>query len=84
VSSCLSCHVGPEGHPRVDCPLCDWPSFAHLPALRLHLSRHHSMFEGTRAYALALEVGRNQVRGWPTDGVALELREALQLSGVHA
>jgi hypothetical protein len=83
MSSCPDCHVD-QPHARVDCPLCDWPSFAHLNGLYSHLARSHKVLTGSRLHALAMDVARAQVRGWPIDGPTFAMREAFQLAGVTA
>jgi hypothetical protein len=83
MSGCADCEASLP-HPRVDCPLCEWPSFAHVDGLTVHVRRHHGIPAGGRLLMLVLEVARAQLRGWPLDGPTFAMREAFQLSGVSA
>lgn len=62
---CSNCHA-PILHPRASCPLCP-QTFGHITGLSLHVDAVHGLRGGTRVRALALDVARAQVRGWPTE-----------------
>jgi hypothetical protein len=72
---CSSCHA-PRLHPPSECPLCGHQA-SHITGTSHHLVMGHGLIPGGRAHAIALDVARYKLRGWPHGPVLLELRRLL-------
>ena len=64
MTTCLQCHA-PLGHRPAPCVICGLTR-AHVEGVYTHLAREHSLRQGSRVMALALDYTRAVVRGWPS------------------
>lgn len=74
--TCKMCHA-PYGHPLSVCAVCG-AGHVHVAGTGIHLAADHSIVPGTRAHALALDVARARVRGWPEGTPTRKFREWIE------
>ncbi|MGB6442421.1 MAG: hypothetical protein WBF81_03900 [Thermoplasmata archaeon] len=74
--ACRQCRA-PFDHEPAKCPLCVGFSCGHIGGLDNHFTRTHGLRSGSRARAMAMDVARAQVRGWPLSEPMRKLRDAI-------